>query len=351
VGTLRRWQAVPDMPDERSGTFTFLFTDIEGSTRLEGRLGARYKAILDEHRDLIRQAITDHEGREVDAHGDSFFVAFGRPIQAVTCAIEVQRALARHEWPSDAAVRVRMGINTGEALEVEDDYVGLAVNRAARICAAAHGGQVLTSHSTQMILEDAEPSTAFSLHEVGEHSLIGFDRPMRLFQVVAPGLASEFPALRTARTVSPPAHDWMARLNRRLGDKVEIKRLLELEPLLQISGPFELSAQEAEFAAANRVEYARVRHPNDRVAILAAEPIWQDNPVVIHAWHTDFAAFSAVEALRGSRPTLLSANVLAVCAETDEVVLHRRSFEASKDYPGRLHTFGGAYMPPPPTPG
>ncbi|MGH3201686.1 MAG: adenylate/guanylate cyclase domain-containing protein, partial [Streptosporangiaceae bacterium] len=124
-----------------NGAVTFLFSDIEGSTRLVKALRERYAQVLAEHRRLVRAAIASHAGHEVDTQGDAFFVAFASAKQAVLCALAVQRALAGHQWPSGVSVRVRVGIHTGQATPVEGVYTGLAVHRAARICAAARGGQ------------------------------------------------------------------------------------------------------------------------------------------------------------------------------------------------------------------
>ncbi|MDQ4034374.1 MAG: adenylate/guanylate cyclase domain-containing protein, partial [Chloroflexota bacterium] len=119
------------MTDLPTGTLTFLFTDIEGSTRLLQRLGARYPDVLEEHNRVIRAALADHGGHEVATHGDSFFVVFGAASDAVAAVSQAQRSLATHEWPADATVNVRMGLHTGEAGVVDGTYVGLDVHRAA----------------------------------------------------------------------------------------------------------------------------------------------------------------------------------------------------------------------------
>jgi class 3 adenylate cyclase len=147
------------MPELPSGAVTFLFTDIEGSTRLVKQLRDRYPEALHEHQRLLRAAFAAHRGHEVDTQGDSFFVAFAHARDAVLAAVEGQRALIGHEWADGAEMRVRMGIRTGQAVGSDGRYTGLAVHRAARIGAAAHGGQVLVSQATQTLLED---STSFS---------------------------------------------------------------------------------------------------------------------------------------------------------------------------------------------
>ena len=174
-----------------SGVVTFLFSDIEGSTRLVKALRERYPQVLAEHRRLVRAAIVDQGGHEVDTQGDAFFVAFAGAKQAVLCALEVQRALAGYDWPAGAPVRVRIGIHTGNAVPAEGVYTGLAVHRAARICAAACGGQVLVSQATQTIIEDEEEEPGFTLMDLGERKLKDLDRAVRLFQLAAPGLDTQ----------------------------------------------------------------------------------------------------------------------------------------------------------------
>src|SRR5919201_1130491 len=135
------------MPELPSGTVTFLFTDIEGSTRLLTALKDRYTEVLGEHKRLLRKAFGQQRGHVIDTHGDAFFVAFPRAREAVAAAVAAQRSLAKQHWPEGHAVRVRMGMHTGEPTVGGEGYVGLAVHRAARICDAAHGGQVLLSNA------------------------------------------------------------------------------------------------------------------------------------------------------------------------------------------------------------
>src|SRR5262249_49316280 len=131
------------------GAVTFLFTDIEGSTRLVKALRERSPQVLAEHRRLVRAAIAVQGGHEVDTQGDAFFVAFAGAKQAVLCALQIQRALAGHAWPAGAPVRVRIGIHTGNSVPAEGGYTGLAVHRAARICAAPAGGPGLGAQGAQ----------------------------------------------------------------------------------------------------------------------------------------------------------------------------------------------------------
>jgi peptide/nickel transport system substrate-binding protein len=183
------------------GTVTFLFTDIEGSTQLLKTLGGEgYGHALDDHRRILREAFAEHDGREIDTQGDSFFAAFRRAKDAVACAIACQRRLADHAWPGDADLRVRMGIHTGEPAMGGERYVGMGVHRAARICAAGHGGQVLVSQTTRELLRD-DPIPEVTLRDLGEHQLKDMDEPERVYQLVAPGLGEDFPGLKTA---APP---------------------------------------------------------------------------------------------------------------------------------------------------
>jgi class 3 adenylate cyclase/catechol 2,3-dioxygenase-like lactoylglutathione lyase family enzyme len=178
-----------------AGTVTFLFSDVEGSTDLARRLGERYAEVLAEHLSVLRTAVDDAGGHEIDTQGDSLFAAFPRAKQAAHAAVAAQRALAEREWPDGGEPRVRMGLHTGEAAVTDDRYLGVAVHHAARVCSAGHGGQVLLSQSTAAVLED-DPLDGMELCELGYHRLKDFKQPERIFQLVIPGLRAEFPALR-----------------------------------------------------------------------------------------------------------------------------------------------------------
>ena len=153
-----------------SGTVTFLFTDIEGSTRLLQRLKDEYESILAKQREILRAAFIRWDGAEVDTQGDAFFVAFPRTTDAVSAVVEIQRGLAQHKWPSGAIVRVRMALHTGEAALKKGGYIGMDVHRAARICAAGHGGQILLSKSTCSIVE-RDVSAGLTIRALGKHQL------------------------------------------------------------------------------------------------------------------------------------------------------------------------------------
>ncbi len=180
-----------------SGTVTLLFTDIEGSTRLLHTLGGEvYGDVLAEHQRILREACAEVGGREIDTQGDSFFFAFKTAKAAVEAAIAGQRALATFPWPKGLPVRVRMGLDTGEPVVGTDRYVGLGVHRTARIMSAGHGGQILLSGTTHNLVHD-DLSDGVTLRDLGDQRLKDLDRPVHLYQVVAPGLSMKFPRLRT----------------------------------------------------------------------------------------------------------------------------------------------------------
>jgi predicted ATPase/class 3 adenylate cyclase len=236
LASFRRHGAV--MTTLPTGTVTLLFTDVEGSTRLLERLGDSYVELLAEHRRLLRAAFARFDGREVGTEGDAFFVAFAKASQAAAAAVAGQQALAAHRWPDGVTVRARMGIHTGEPLLVGQDYAGLDVHRAARICSAAHGGQVLLSGPTRELV-GADLPTGVGLRDLGEHLLKDLTDPQRLFQLIIPDLPAEYPA---PRTVGPRAVNLPAQLTRFVGRRrelAEVRELLQhpLVRLLTMTGP------------------------------------------------------------------------------------------------------------------
>jgi len=198
------------MPELPTGAVTFLFTDIEGSTRLLKQLRERYAGVLAEHQRILRDAFAVHGGYEVDTQGDSFFVAFSSARDAVLAAVEGQVALLSHSWPDGVEVKVRMGLHTGQAAAANGRYTGLAVHRAARIGAAGHGSQVLVSQATQTLLEDEEEDLHVFLRDLGEQRLKDLDRPVRLYQANADGLPASFPPLRHEAELAQAANEALA---------------------------------------------------------------------------------------------------------------------------------------------
>jgi predicted ATPase/class 3 adenylate cyclase len=179
-----------------TGTMTLLFSNIEGSTALLGRLGERYGEALSAQRALMRAAVSASSGREMEAVGDSFFVVFESAGDAVRCCVAAQRALAGHDWPGGEAVRVRMGLHSGEPARQEDRYAGLAVHRARRIAAAAHGGQVVLSDVTRQLVE-SQLVADVSVRDLGWHRLEDIEAPEHIYQLVTAGLPDRFPPLRS----------------------------------------------------------------------------------------------------------------------------------------------------------
>jgi predicted ATPase len=205
-----------------TGTVTFLFTDIEGSTRLLHELGDQYADVLAGHRRTLRDAFGRHGGVEVDTEGDAFFVAFQRASDGLAAAAEAQRALR------DGPVRVRIGIHTGEPVVTEEGYVGIDVHRAARVMAAAHGGQVLVSEPTRDLV-----GKHFELRDLGEHRLKDLESPERLYQVGE----GEFPPVKSLyrATLPVPATPFLGR-QRELGEVVGLLERDEVR-LLTLTGP------------------------------------------------------------------------------------------------------------------
>ncbi len=173
---------------------TFLFTDIERSTALVRGLGADYRKVLEETRSLLRRALGSHRGREVECRADESFSIFESAHDAVEAAAEAQRALLATTWPGGAAVRIRMGVLTGTAVDSGHGYVGIDIHRAARLSAAGHGGQIILSQRTVEV-------TGADVRDLGCYELSDLPEPERLFQLVADGLEVDFPPLRSARRV------------------------------------------------------------------------------------------------------------------------------------------------------
>ena len=218
------------------GTVTFLFTDIEGSTQLLQRVGETYRELLERERRLVRAACDAHGGVEIGTEGDSHFVVFPSAPEAVGATVDAQRALADEPWPEDAAVRVRMGLHTGEGATMEGGYVGIDVHRAARIASAGHGGQVLLSEATRALVEHSLPA-GVSLRDLGEHRLKDLEHPERLAQLVVDGLPDEFPAIRSLDT---RPHNLPVELSTFIGRDREIEEVVRLvgsTRLITLTGP------------------------------------------------------------------------------------------------------------------
>jgi predicted ATPase/class 3 adenylate cyclase len=226
-----------EQPPVKTGTVTFLFTDIEGSTKLEQRVGtSRYAALRERHRELLRSVWTAHGGTEQGTEGDSFFVVFGSAKSAVAAAVGGQRALVAEPWPEDGVVRVRMGLHTGEAEMAGGSLVGLDINQAARIAAVAHGGQILASPATQGLVANDLPADV-RLVDLGAFRLKDLLIADHLIAVLGDGLPSEFPPLRTpdARPNNLPTQ--LTTFVGRDAELAEAQELLAGTRLLTLTGP------------------------------------------------------------------------------------------------------------------
>ena len=223
------------MPARPTGTVTFLFTDIEGSTRMLQELGDEWADVLQDQRRLMRGAIGENRGVELGTEGDSFFVVFASATDAAQAVVSAQQALAAHAWTGQKPVRVRMGLHTGEARRVGDDYVGLDVHRAARIAASGHGGQVVISDSVYALVEKTLPS-GVSIRDLGEHRLKDLPRPEHLYQLDIDGLPTEFPRLKTLDVRKNNLPLQLTNFLGRGAELAELKTLLARGRLLTLVG-------------------------------------------------------------------------------------------------------------------
>ncbi len=221
-----------------TGTVSFLFTDIEGSTETLQRLGDQaYASLLEEHHRLLRGAFQRLNGHEINTQGDAFFVAFAEARDAVAAAVAAQQAVTAHTWPGGVPVRVRMGLHTGEPTPGPGFYVGIDVHRAARICSAGFGGQILLSERTHAAAERILPP-GVTLRDLGEHRLKDLARSEHIYQIVVPGLAADFPPLKSldVLTNNLPSLELTSFVGRER-ELVEIKRLLSASRLVTLVGP------------------------------------------------------------------------------------------------------------------
>jgi class 3 adenylate cyclase len=181
-----------------TGFVTLLMSDIEASTGLLRKLGDRYAALLNDVREMLRAAIRRAGGSEIDARADEFFAVFERAGASVETAVAVQRDLSKRAWTDNAEVRVRIGIHSGRPTLTDVGYIGLAVHTTARVCAAAHGGQIVVSAATRAAI-GTSPPTGLRFRSLGRHRLPGLAEPEALFQVQASGLRASFPPPRSDR--------------------------------------------------------------------------------------------------------------------------------------------------------
>jgi class 3 adenylate cyclase len=214
-----------------SGTVTFAFTDIEGSTRLLQELGDEYGDVVSAHRRIIRETFGEHGGNEMDTQGDAFFFSFARARSAVDAAVAAQRALRNEAWPHGKDVRVRMGLHTGEPSVGDEGYIGLDVVRAARICSAGHGGQILVSETTRALVGNQLPE-GVSVHDLGEAHLKDIQHE-HVYQLSIDGGPSEFPPLKTEPAAK--TESWGEALSRQIQEQVQ--RDIERSMAEGLAGP------------------------------------------------------------------------------------------------------------------
>jgi class 3 adenylate cyclase len=205
-----------------SGTVTFVFSDIEGSTGLLKRLGESYGELIAEHRRIVRETFGARDGVEIDAQGDSFFFAFARARDAVAAAVDAQRAHEDLAWPGGERVRVRMGLHTGEPAVAAEGYLGVDVVRAARLAATGKGGSVLLSETTRALLGSSLPD-GVSVHALGERTLKDIDEPERIFELEIEGVEQPQPPVEVADAaegLDPRFDDFGKRLQERINASV-----------------------------------------------------------------------------------------------------------------------------------
>jgi class 3 adenylate cyclase len=199
------------------GTVTFLFSDIEGSTQLLERLGDRYEDVDRDHRRILRQQLGQAGGREIDNQGDAFFFSFPRAKDAVAGAVAAQRQLVAHSWPDGVEVRIRMGLHTGEPNVAEERYLGMDVVRAARICSAGHGGQILLSETTRALVGNNVPD-GVSIRDLGDAHLKDVQHE-RIYELALQDGPTRFPPLKTTAPRTA-ADDLAAQIERRVHEQI-----------------------------------------------------------------------------------------------------------------------------------
>jgi predicted ATPase/class 3 adenylate cyclase len=313
---------------ERNETLVLLFTDIEGSTNLLRSLGADYRTLLAEHRRVLGDAFATHGGTVLRREGDALFVTFADPTSAILGAVDGQVALARTTWPAGSQVRVRIGIHVGEVtIDEDDDYVGLAVHQAARISAAAHGGQVLTSKAMQTQAEQRVPPEV-SLKSIGRFRLKDFPEPQDLFQLHHPDLPSDFPAPRTAPGARHNLPKAISSFIGRDRDVAEIAELLETARLVTLTGPggcgkTRLAIEAASASLPTRPDgiwFVDLAPVSDRELVLSVAA----NAMGVQESRAASADSALIEFLSSGRPLVILDNcehLIPICAELAETWL------------------------------
>jgi predicted ATPase/class 3 adenylate cyclase len=235
------------------GTVTFLRTDVEGSMALARSLGDDWDAVNAAHLDLLRNVVESHGGAVVRTEGDALFAVFPEAGAAAAAAVEAQRSLVARDWPAGAVVHVRMGLHSGEAHLASDDYGGFDVNRAARIAAVGHGGQIVLSGATYGLIADAQPADV-AVHDLGLYRLKDLPRPERLYQLVATGLRTDFPPLRALRSTIGNLNPRLTTFVGRDRELAEVVDFCTRSRLVTITGPGGIGKSSLAVEAARTVE-------------------------------------------------------------------------------------------------
>ena len=313
-------------------TLTFLFTDIEGSTALLGRVGEDdYARVLAGHHALIRSALAAHEGSEVDTQGDAFFAVFSSPRGCVAAVLDMQQAIDARAWPGGEGVRVRMGIHCGEATRTAAGLVGLEVHRAARVAAVAWGGQVLVSEAAAVLVRDWLPPGA-ALADLGNHRLKDLGRPERIFQLQAAGLPAEFPPLRSLGNPALP-NNLPAQLSAFIGrerEVSEVRALVESSRLVTLTG----AGGAGKTRVGLQVAAELLDGSGDGVWLVELAAVTDENAVAMAIWQAlRLAAGPGRPVLEALLDALALQDVLIVldncehliggCAKTTEAIVRR----------------------------
>lgn len=280
-----------------SGIVTFLFSDIEGSTRLFRELGDRYPGVLDSHNQALREVWGTHGGVEVSTEGDSFLVAFEGADQAILAAAAGQRALAKTNFPHDATVKVRMGLHSGLAAPRGNGYVSITLHQASRVIGVAHGGQVVVSQDTAFL---AGRDLGFSLRPLGRFRVRDFSDPIRLYQVVGEGLEEDFPA---PRATPADKHNILGKTTPTIGREETLSTLVghvEARKLLTLLGPGGVGKSRLATELGLRIA-----------------PDWEDG-----VWFVDLAGLTESDLVAGSVADAIGAPARSDGARTDDVIGH-----------------------------
>ncbi len=298
-----------------SGIVTFLFSDIEGSTRLFRQLGERYVDVLDLHRRVLRGIWTEYQGAEVSTEGDSFLVAFGAADQAIEAAASAQRELTKIEWPHGVTLKVRMGLHSGLAAPRGHGYVSLAVHQASRVIGSSHGGQIIASQDTQFL---ATPALQEGLRPLGRFRLRDFGEPVRLYQVVGRGLQDDFPA---PRATPADKHNIVVKPTLTVGREATLTALIERvvpRQVLTLTGPGGVG---------------KSRIATDLGLAIAAE--WEDG-----VWLVELAGVSEPDLVAGAVADAVGASARPGGIRTDDVLVHLETHRAVVIFDNCEHLIG-----------